>query len=52
MFFFLFRVHNRISEVLMHQLQPYVSLENLDLTSNSISELKVGSFPNMQLKYL
>uniref|UniRef100_A0A8C6LP20 Leucine rich repeats and immunoglobulin like domains 2 n=1 Tax=Nothobranchius furzeri TaxID=105023 RepID=A0A8C6LP20_NOTFU len=36
----------------MHQLQLYASLENLDLTSNSISELKVGSFPSMQLKYL
>ncbi|KAM9760072.1 leucine-rich repeats and immunoglobulin-like domains protein 2 [Menidia menidia] len=45
-------VHNRISELLMHQLQPYVSLETLDLTSNSISELNVGSFPSMQLKYL
>uniref|UniRef100_A0A8C6WZ86 Leucine-rich repeats and immunoglobulin-like domains 2 n=1 Tax=Neogobius melanostomus TaxID=47308 RepID=A0A8C6WZ86_9GOBI len=45
-------IHNRISEVSMHQLQPYVSLESLDLTSNSISELKVGSFPSMQLKYL
>uniref|UniRef100_A0A673A3K6 Leucine-rich repeats and immunoglobulin-like domains 2 n=1 Tax=Sphaeramia orbicularis TaxID=375764 RepID=A0A673A3K6_9TELE len=45
-------VHNRISELSMHQLQPYVSLESLDLTSNSISELKVGSFPSMQLKYL
>ncbi|XP_022617140.1 leucine-rich repeats and immunoglobulin-like domains protein 2 [Seriola dumerili] len=45
-------VHNRISELLMHQLQPYVSLETLDLTSNSISELRVGSFPYMQLKYL
>uniref|UniRef100_A0A671YKT5 Leucine rich repeats and immunoglobulin like domains 2 n=1 Tax=Sparus aurata TaxID=8175 RepID=A0A671YKT5_SPAAU len=45
-------VHNRISELLMHQLQPYVSLETLDLTSNSISELKAGSFPSMQLKYL
>ncbi|XP_015814051.3 leucine-rich repeats and immunoglobulin-like domains protein 2 [Nothobranchius furzeri] len=45
-------VHNRISELNMHQLQLYASLENLDLTSNSISELKVGSFPSMQLKYL
>ncbi|XP_015252004.1 PREDICTED: leucine-rich repeats and immunoglobulin-like domains protein 2 [Cyprinodon variegatus] len=45
-------VNNRISELLMHQLQPYNSLETLDLTSNSISELKVGSFPSMQLKYL
>ncbi|KAM8914368.1 leucine-rich repeats and immunoglobulin-like domains protein 2 isoform 2-T3 [Spinachia spinachia] len=45
-------VHNRISELLMHQLQPYVSLGTLDLSSNSISELTVGSFPSMQLKYL
>ncbi|XP_069547267.1 leucine-rich repeats and immunoglobulin-like domains protein 2 isoform X2 [Brachyistius frenatus] len=45
-------VHNRISELLMHQLQPYVYLETLDLTSNSITELKIGSFPSMQLKYL
>ncbi|XP_037347059.2 leucine-rich repeats and immunoglobulin-like domains protein 2 [Pungitius pungitius] len=45
-------VHNRISELLMHQLQPYVSLETLDLSSNSISELRVGSFPSMQLKHL
>ncbi|KAM6928057.1 leucine-rich repeats and immunoglobulin-like domains protein 2 [Xenentodon cancila] len=45
-------VHNRISELSMLQLQPYVSLETLDLTSNSISELKVGSFPSMPLKYL
>ncbi|XP_034021725.1 leucine-rich repeats and immunoglobulin-like domains protein 2 isoform X2 [Thalassophryne amazonica] len=45
-------VHNQILELLMHQLQPYISLETLDLTSNSISELKVGSFPSMQLKYL
>ncbi|XP_033938621.1 leucine-rich repeats and immunoglobulin-like domains protein 2 isoform X1 [Pseudochaenichthys georgianus] len=45
-------VHNRISELSMHQLQPYVSLETLDLTSNSITELNVGSFPSMQLKYL
>ncbi|XP_060926094.1 leucine-rich repeats and immunoglobulin-like domains protein 2 [Limanda limanda] len=45
-------VHNRISELSMHQLQPYISMETLDLTSNSISELKAGSFPFMQLKYL
>ncbi|KAG7494683.1 leucine-rich repeats and immunoglobulin-like domains protein 2 [Solea senegalensis] len=45
-------VHNKITELSIHQLQPYISLETLDLTSNAISELKVGSFPNMQLKYL
>lgn len=51
-FFFYFRVHNRISELSMDQLLPFESLETLDLTSNSISELKAGSFPFMQLKYL
>uniref|UniRef100_A0A674NUW9 Leucine rich repeats and immunoglobulin like domains 2 n=1 Tax=Takifugu rubripes TaxID=31033 RepID=A0A674NUW9_TAKRU len=45
-------VHNRISDLFMHELQPYVSLETLDLTSNSISEIKAGSFPTIQLKYL
>ncbi|RVE72911.1 hypothetical protein OJAV_G00044760 [Oryzias javanicus] len=45
-------VHNKIMEVSMHLLQPYVSLESLDLTSNSISELRVGSFPSIGLKYL
>uniref|UniRef100_A0A8C7YW52 Leucine-rich repeats and immunoglobulin-like domains 2 n=1 Tax=Oryzias sinensis TaxID=183150 RepID=A0A8C7YW52_9TELE len=45
-------VHNKIMEVSMYLLQPYVSLEALDLTSNSISELRVGSFPSIQLKYL
>ncbi|XP_053724937.1 leucine-rich repeats and immunoglobulin-like domains protein 2 [Synchiropus splendidus] len=45
-------IHNRISELHGHQLQPFLSLETLDLTSNSITELKVGSFPSMQLKYL
>ncbi|XP_077429787.1 leucine-rich repeats and immunoglobulin-like domains protein 2 [Vanacampus margaritifer] len=45
-------IHNRISELLMHQLLPYESLETLDLTSNSLSELRVGTFPSMQLKYL
>ncbi|XP_055772919.1 leucine-rich repeats and immunoglobulin-like domains protein 2 isoform X1 [Salvelinus fontinalis] len=45
-------VHNRISELWMHQLHPYISLETLDLSSNSISEIKAGAFPLMQLKYL
>lgn len=46
------RVHNLISELWMHQLQLYISLETLDLSSNSISEIKAGAFPPMQLKYL
>ncbi|XP_059426550.1 leucine-rich repeats and immunoglobulin-like domains protein 2 [Carassius carassius] len=45
-------VHNRISEVVAEQLLPYSSLESLDLSSNSVSELKASSFPPMQLKYL
>uniref|UniRef100_A0A671S555 Leucine-rich repeats and immunoglobulin-like domains protein 2 n=1 Tax=Sinocyclocheilus anshuiensis TaxID=1608454 RepID=A0A671S555_9TELE len=49
---FIFSVHNRISEVVAEQLLPYSSLESLDLSSNSISELKAGSFPPTQLKYL
>ncbi|KAJ8259583.1 hypothetical protein GJAV_G00171110 [Gymnothorax javanicus] len=45
-------VHNRISELSPQQLEPFVALETLDLSSNSISELRAGSFPPMQLKYL
>ncbi|XP_046880749.1 leucine-rich repeats and immunoglobulin-like domains protein 2 isoform X2 [Hypomesus transpacificus] len=45
-------VHNRISELATLLLQPYVSLETLDLSSNSLSEIKAGAFPSMQLKYL
>ncbi|XP_015198250.2 leucine-rich repeats and immunoglobulin-like domains protein 2 isoform X1 [Lepisosteus oculatus] len=45
-------VHNRITDMVTEQLQPYVSLESLDLSSNAVSEIKAGSFPPMQLKYL
>ncbi|KAH0618940.1 hypothetical protein JD844_018510, partial [Phrynosoma platyrhinos] len=45
-------VHNIIPEIVPEQLQLYVSLENLDLSSNLISEIKMSSFPRMQLKYL
>ncbi|XP_077191044.1 leucine-rich repeats and immunoglobulin-like domains protein 2 [Paroedura picta] len=45
-------VHNRIPEIIPEQLQLYASLENLDLSSNLISEIKASSFPRMQLKYL
>ncbi|CDQ67305.1 unnamed protein product [Oncorhynchus mykiss] len=38
--------HNRISELWMHQLHPYISLETLDLSSNSISEIRGWSCPN------
>ncbi|NXI60618.1 LRIG2 protein, partial [Chloroceryle aenea] len=45
-------VHNTIPEINAEQLQVYLSLENLDLSSNLISEIKAASFPRMQLKYL
>ncbi|XP_067166792.1 leucine-rich repeats and immunoglobulin-like domains protein 2 isoform X3 [Apteryx mantelli] len=45
-------VHNTIPEINAEQLQVYLSLENLDLSSNLISEIKTSSFPRMQLKYL
>ncbi|XP_061487965.1 leucine-rich repeats and immunoglobulin-like domains protein 2 isoform X2 [Rhineura floridana] len=45
-------VHNAISEIVPEQLLHYISLENLDLSSNLISEIKASSFPQMQLKYL
>ncbi|XP_050810254.1 leucine-rich repeats and immunoglobulin-like domains protein 2 isoform X1 [Gopherus flavomarginatus] len=45
-------VHNTIPEINAEQLQLYLSLENLDLSSNLISEIKAASFPRMQLKYL
>ncbi|XP_074119189.1 leucine-rich repeats and immunoglobulin-like domains protein 2 [Sminthopsis crassicaudata] len=45
-------VHNVIPEVSAEQLQFYLSLETLDLSSNVISEIKTSSFPRMQLKYL
>ncbi|XP_025070850.1 leucine-rich repeats and immunoglobulin-like domains protein 2 isoform X2 [Alligator sinensis] len=45
-------VHNTIPEINAEQLQVYLSLENLDLSFNLISEIKASSFPRMQLKYL
>uniref|UniRef100_A0A8C2U3X4 Leucine rich repeats and immunoglobulin like domains 2 n=1 Tax=Coturnix japonica TaxID=93934 RepID=A0A8C2U3X4_COTJA len=45
-------VHNAIPEINAEQLQVYLALENLDLSSNLISEIKAASFPRMQLKYL
>ncbi|XP_072336277.1 leucine-rich repeats and immunoglobulin-like domains protein 2 isoform X2 [Scyliorhinus torazame] len=44
--------HNRVVEIITEDLQPYTALETLDLSSNSISEVKTSSFPIMQLKNL
>uniref|UniRef100_A0A8P0SSX9 Leucine-rich repeats and immunoglobulin-like domains protein 2 n=1 Tax=Canis lupus familiaris TaxID=9615 RepID=A0A8P0SSX9_CANLF len=45
-------VHNIIPEINAEVFQFYPALENLDLSSNIISEIKTSSFPRMQLKYL
>lgn len=45
-------VHNMIPEINAEAFQFYPALENLDLSSNIISEIKTSSFPRMQLKYL
>ncbi|XP_032737299.1 leucine-rich repeats and immunoglobulin-like domains protein 2 isoform X1 [Lontra canadensis] len=45
-------VHNIIPEINAEAFQFYPALENLDLSSNIISEIKTSSFPRMQLKYL
>ncbi|XP_064511886.1 leucine-rich repeats and immunoglobulin-like domains protein 3 isoform X1 [Pseudopipra pipra] len=43
---------NKIANVLSEHLKPFQSLETLDLSNNNISELKMSSFPSLQLKYL
>ncbi|KAM4748873.1 leucine-rich repeats and immunoglobulin-like domains protein 3 [Rhinophrynus dorsalis] len=44
--------NNKIDIILPEHLKPYQSLETLDLSNNFITELKTGSFPALQLKYL
>ncbi|XP_044133024.1 leucine-rich repeats and immunoglobulin-like domains protein 3 [Bufo gargarizans] len=44
--------NNKIDSVLPEHLQPYHSLETLDLSNNLITELKTPSFPVLRLKYL
>eukprot|EP00076_Gallus_gallus_P038092 XP_025003630.1 leucine-rich repeats and immunoglobulin-like domains protein 3 isoform X2 [Gallus gallus] len=43
---------NKIANILSEHLKPFQSLETLDLSNNNISELKMSSFPSLQLKYL
>ncbi|XP_069489459.1 leucine-rich repeats and immunoglobulin-like domains protein 2 [Ambystoma mexicanum] len=45
-------IHNKIVDLDTEQLQFYLSLETLDLSSNLISEIKASSFPRMHLKHL
>ncbi|XP_018108000.1 leucine-rich repeats and immunoglobulin-like domains protein 3 isoform X3 [Xenopus laevis] len=44
--------NNKIEVILPEHLKPYQSLETLDLSNNLITELRAGSFPALQLKYL
>ncbi|NP_001103840.1 leucine-rich repeats and immunoglobulin like domains 3 S homeolog precursor [Xenopus laevis] len=44
--------NNKIEVILPEHLTPYQSLETLDLSNNLLAELKAGSFPTLQLKYL
>ncbi|KAM6895606.1 leucine-rich repeats and immunoglobulin-like domains protein 3 [Xenentodon cancila] len=42
--------HNRISRLTEQQLRPFLALETLDLSNNSIVEIKANSFPALPLK--
>ncbi|XP_068132710.1 leucine-rich repeats and immunoglobulin-like domains protein 3 [Hyperolius riggenbachi] len=44
--------NNKIDIILLEHLEPYQSLETLDLSNNLITELKTPSFPVLRLKYL
>ncbi|XP_072257527.1 leucine-rich repeats and immunoglobulin-like domains protein 3 [Pyxicephalus adspersus] len=44
--------NNKIDIILPEHLEPYQSLETLDLSNNLITELKTPSFPVLRLKYL
>ncbi|KAG8439728.1 hypothetical protein GDO86_005775 [Hymenochirus boettgeri] len=44
--------NNKIEVILPEHLKPYQALETLDLSNNLITELRTGSFPALQLKYL
>ncbi|XP_073476080.1 leucine-rich repeats and immunoglobulin-like domains protein 3 isoform X1 [Aquarana catesbeiana] len=44
--------NNKIHVILPEHLEPYQSLETLDLSNNLVTELKAPSFPVLKLKYL
>nr|XP_056702674.1 leucine-rich repeats and immunoglobulin-like domains protein 1 [Euleptes europaea] len=37
--------HNRINSIQARELEPYIALETLDLSSNNITEIRSGCFP-------
>ncbi|XP_061570569.1 leucine-rich repeats and immunoglobulin-like domains protein 3 [Cololabis saira] len=42
--------HNRISRISEERLRPFVALETLDLSNNSVVDIKADSFPALPLK--
>lgn len=51
-FCFLFRANNRIAGISAEQLEPFLSLETLDLSNNAVGEVRASSFPTLSLKNL
>uniref|UniRef100_A0A8C8CUB1 Ig-like domain-containing protein n=1 Tax=Oncorhynchus tshawytscha TaxID=74940 RepID=A0A8C8CUB1_ONCTS len=47
-----FRANNRITQISLEQLRPLQRLETLDLSNNSIVDIKADSFPVLPLKNL
>uniref|UniRef100_A0A8C7D2F5 Leucine-rich repeats and immunoglobulin-like domains 3 n=1 Tax=Oncorhynchus kisutch TaxID=8019 RepID=A0A8C7D2F5_ONCKI len=47
-----FRANNRITQISLEQLRPLQGLETLDLSNNSIVDIKADSFPALPLKNL
>ncbi|XP_070292588.1 LOW QUALITY PROTEIN: leucine-rich repeats and immunoglobulin-like domains protein 3 [Salvelinus sp. IW2-2015] len=48
----LIRTNNRITQISLEQLRPLQRLETLDLSNNSIVDIKADSFPALPLKNL
>lgn len=47
-----FRANNRIAGISAEQLEPFLSLETLDLSNNVIGDIRASSFPVLSLKNL
>lgn len=47
-----FRANNRIAGISAEQLEPFLSLETLDLSNNVMGDIRASSFPPLSLKNL
>lgn len=47
-----FRANNRIAAISAEQLEPFLSLETLDLSNNVVGDIRASSFPALSLKNL